>query len=280
MALDQENGDYLGSYQRFFEDFITNLNPLDQLPIKISGYDCTEGEIVGEIIDMTLQYLNQKFCPPSLQAHMVRLVIEEIKAMCRKQPEDCGLKPHENTYGPLKLMQAVTSKVNEICFRYLDNSRLALLPPPPSTPLPLATCYAIKNIRRKMEDRSVVLHDLNTMFSIKDDSLVNYYAVFDGHGGQDAAVYCAAHLHQYLVESIHYPTNPVLALRDAFQTTDARFIEKELNSGSTAVVALLVNKTLYIAWAGDSQAALVKNGSYRQLVNPHKPERVVSIYLL
>lgn len=157
-------------------------------------------------------------------------------------------------------MQAVTSKVNEICFRYLDNSRLALLPPPPSTPLPLATCYAIKNLRRKMEDRSVVLHDLNTMFSIKvcillkeiewcnknkpnfhseygpnwlifhdnfqDDSLVNYYAVFDGHGGQDAAVYCAAHLHQYLVESIHYPTNPVLALRDAFQTTDARFIEK------------------------------------------------------
>lgn len=60
MALDQDNGDYLGSYQRFFEDFITNLNPLDQLPVKISGYDSTEGEIVGEIIDMTLQYLNQK----------------------------------------------------------------------------------------------------------------------------------------------------------------------------------------------------------------------------
>lgn len=64
-------------------------------------------------------------------------------------------------------MQAVISKINQICFRYLDNSRLALLPPPPSTPLPLTTCYAIKNTRRKMEDRSVVLYDLNTMFSIK-----------------------------------------------------------------------------------------------------------------
>ena len=52
-----------------------------------------------------------------------------------------------------------------------------------------------------------------------------------------------------------------------------------MNSGSTAVVALLVNKVLYIAWAGDSQAALMQNGSCRQLVNPHRPERLVSIYV-
>lgn len=55
-----EEGDYLGSYQCFFNDFISNLNPDDQLPVKMCGYDVTEGEIVGEIIDMTLQYLNQK----------------------------------------------------------------------------------------------------------------------------------------------------------------------------------------------------------------------------
>ncbi len=71
-----------------------------------------------------------------------------------------------SAFSPLKLMQAVTSKVNEICQRFLDNSRLALLPPPPSIPLPLASSHAIKNRRRKMEDRSVVLHDLHTMFSI------------------------------------------------------------------------------------------------------------------
>lgn len=55
---------------------------------------------------------------------------------------------------------------------------------------------------------------------------MNYYAVFDGHGGQDAAAYCATHLHQYLVESVYYPTDPESALRDAFLTTDARFIAK------------------------------------------------------
>lgn len=50
--------------------------------------------------------------------------------------------------------------------------------------------------------------------------------MFDGHGGQDAAAYCATHLHQYLVESVHYPTDPESALRDAFLTTDAQFIAK------------------------------------------------------
>lgn len=67
---------------------------------------------------------------------------------------------------------------------------------------------------------------LKKYVSNQDDSIANYYAVFDGHAGQDAAVYCAAHLHQYLTESIYYPTDPERALRDAFLTTDRQFIEK------------------------------------------------------
>ncbi|XP_024944588.1 mucin-17 isoform X2 [Cephus cinctus] len=174
-------------------------------------------------------------------------------------------------------MQAVTSKVNEICSRYLDNSRLALLPPPPSTPMPRVSAYCIKNCRRKMEDRHVVLHDLHIIFSISDDSPASYYAVFDGHGGQEAAAYSSTHLHQYLVESTYYPKDPIRALRDAFVTTDAHFIEKankyNLNGGTTAVCALLLNGKLYIAWVGDSLATLTSHGKTRHLVNPHKPDR-------
>ncbi|KYN04988.1 Protein phosphatase 1E [Cyphomyrmex costatus] len=216
-----------------------------------------------------------RYCPPSLQSYISRLVIQAIKSTCKKQPEICGLRQQEKTYAPLKLMQAVTNEVNEICRRYLDNSRLALLPPPSSTPQ--VTVGAIRNARRKMEDRHMILHDLNTMFNIQDDTIVDYYAVFDGHGGQDAAAYCATHLHQYLVESVHYPTDPERALRDAFLTTDAQFIAKssmqKLNGGTTAVCALLINKKLYIAWVGDSMASLVSYGNVRQLVNPHRPTR-------
>ncbi|RLU22632.1 hypothetical protein DMN91_004910 [Ooceraea biroi] len=269
------DGDYLGAYSRFFAEFVARVNPDDQLPVKVSAYDVSEGELVGEIVSVTLQYLNQTYCPPSLQSYIVHLVIEAIKLTCKKQPEICGLRQQEKTYAPLKLMQAVINEVNEICRRYLDNSRLALLPPPSSTPQ--VTAGAIKNARRKMEDRHVVLHDLHTIFNIQDDTLANYYAVFDGHGGQDAAAYCATHLHQYLVESVHYPTDPERALRDAFVTTDEQFIAKsstqKLNGGTTAVCALMLNKKLYIAWVGDSMAALVTRNSVMQLVNPHRPTR-------
>ncbi|XP_050454604.1 serine-rich adhesin for platelets-like [Cataglyphis hispanica] len=269
------DGDYLGAYLHFFAEFVARVNPNDQLPVKVSAYDIDESELVGEVISVSLQYLNKIYCPPSLQSYIVHLVIEAIKSTCKKQPEICGLRPQEKTYAPLKLMQAVTNEINEICMRYLDNSRLALLPPPSSTFH--VTVGATRNARRKMEDRHMILHDLHTIFNIRDNTIVNYYAVFDGHGGQDAAAYCATHLHQYLVESVYYPTDPESALRDAFLTTDARFIAKsstqKLNGGTTAVCALLLNKKLYIAWVGDSMASLVTSSTVKPLVNPHRPAR-------
>ncbi|CAK9820431.1 Protein phosphatase 1E [Anthophora plagiata] len=277
MAEDCIDGDYLGAYSRFFSEFVARVNPYDQLPVSVSSYNVTEAEIVGEIINVTLQYLNQTQCPSSLQAYLVHQVIQEIKSMCKKQPEDCGFKSQEKAYTSLKLMQAITGKVNEICIRYLDNSRLALLPPPPSVPFPQVAAGGSKNCRRKMEDRYVVLHDLHTTFDIQDDSIANYYAVFDGHAGQDAAVYCATHLHQYLAESIYYPTDPERALRDAFITTDAQFLEKSKTQrvcgGTTAVCTLILNKKLYVAWVGDSTATLIKHDSVIQLVNPHRLHR-------
>ncbi|XP_018340900.1 PREDICTED: uncharacterized protein LOC108747727 [Trachymyrmex septentrionalis] len=269
------DGNYLGEYSRFFAEFVARMNPDDQLPVKVSVYDVNENELVGEIVSVTLQYVNRIYCPPSLQSYISYLAIQAIKITCKAQPEICGLRQQQKTYAPLKLMHAITNTVNEICKRYSDNSRLALLPPPSSTPQ--VTVGAIRNARRKMEDRHMILHDLNTIFNIQDDTIVDYYAVFDGHGGQDAAAYCATHLHQYLVESVHYPTDPERALRDAFLTTDAQFIAKssvqKLSGGTTAVCALLINKKLYIAWVGDSMASLVTNGHVKQLVNPHRPAR-------
>nr|CAI5826625.1 unnamed protein product [Callosobruchus analis] len=78
---------------------------------------------------------------------------------------------HERiTYEPLRLMQAVMAKTNEVCLRYLDNSMLCSLPSPADTHVfyPTSAC-AVKNSRRKMEDRHVVIHDLNTMFNIQDE---------------------------------------------------------------------------------------------------------------
>lgn len=64
-------------------------------------------------------------------------------------------------------MQTVMSKMNEVCLRYLDNSQLDSLPAPDSTPLPEVSVFASRNARRRMEDRHVIIHDLNTMFNIQ-----------------------------------------------------------------------------------------------------------------
>lgn len=53
------DGDYLGAYSRFFAEFVARVNPNDQLPVKVSAYDVEESELVGEIIGVTLQYLNK-----------------------------------------------------------------------------------------------------------------------------------------------------------------------------------------------------------------------------
>lgn len=63
--------------------------------------------------------------------------------------------------------------------------------------------------------------------------------------------------------------------------TNIEIIFQNLSGGTTAVVALLrpKEKTLYIAWVGDSQALLVNQGKILQCVNPHKPCREVRKYM-
>lgn len=66
-------------------------------------------------------------------------------------------------------MQIVIAKINDVCQRLLDNSQLDQIPPPPDAheAPPRYTVNAIKNIRRKMEDRHVVIDDFNGIFGIQ-----------------------------------------------------------------------------------------------------------------
>ncbi|XP_060528777.1 nascent polypeptide-associated complex subunit alpha, muscle-specific form-like [Cylas formicarius] len=270
--------DYLTNYREFFEYFAQTVDPCDQLPVKLASYKLVNVEVVGAVIDWTTQYLSQKNCPPYLYAPIIKIVIDEVRKACKKDPLAHGFNKEKNAYEPLKLMQSVMAKTNEVCLRYLDNSMLCSLPIPSGYYFPTSIC-SIRNRRRTMEDRHVVIHDLSTMFHLQDATPSSYYAIFDGHAGQDAAVYSSAHLHQFLAENRYFVSNPTQALLDAFCKTDALLLEKckdeKLSSGTTAVVALLrpKEKVLYIAWAGDSQALLVNQGRVMQCVNPHKPNR-------
>ncbi|ETE57078.1 hypothetical protein L345_17210, partial [Ophiophagus hannah] len=107
-----------------------------------------------------------------------------------------------------------------------------------------------------------------------------YFAVFDGHGGVDAAIYASIHLHVNLVHQEAFQHDPAEALCKAFRVTDERFVQKaareSLRCGTTGVVTFIRRNMLYVAWLGDSQVMLVKRGQAVELMKPHKPDREVS----
>lgn len=66
------------------------------------------------------------------------------------------------------------------------------------------------------------------------------------------------------------------ALKQTFLRTDEEFSTEGCSAaliGSTAVVALVSQRKIYVANAGDSRAALFRNGKAIQLTDDHKPER-------
>lgn len=60
----------------------------------------------------------------------------------------------------------------------------------------------------------------------KDDVDRAYFAVFDGHGGVDAANYAATHLHVNVALHKEILKNPTEALKGSFQQTDEMFLFK------------------------------------------------------
>lgn len=77
-------------------------------------------------------------------------------------------------YQTLKLMQLSISKVNDVCQSLLDNLQLdKLIPSPPVRSPPLYSAKGIKNTRRHMEDRHIIIDDFNSIFNVMVSSLMS-----------------------------------------------------------------------------------------------------------
>lgn len=57
MQVENEEDHHLIIYKQFFDNFVKEM---DQLPVKVAGYQILETELIGEIVDWTYQYLQQK----------------------------------------------------------------------------------------------------------------------------------------------------------------------------------------------------------------------------
>ncbi|KAK6796552.1 hypothetical protein RDI58_004253 [Solanum bulbocastanum] len=98
--------------------------------------------------------------------------------------------------------------------------------------------------------------------------------VFDGHGGIDAASFTQKNLLSFIVEDTHFPLMVKRAIRNAFVKADNALADTQSldnTSGTTALTALILGRTMLIANAGDSRAVLGKRGRAIELSKDHKP---------
>ena len=142
--------------------------------------------------------------------------------------------------------------------------------------------YSMQGLRAEMEDKVVLLPhpQFNRTAELLDCVPRSYFAVFDGHGGDVSAQYCAQHVHYNFLAEPAFASAPSKALHNALLRTDNEFcaacrrINLMSSSGTTALCAFIQRHTLTVANIGDSRAVLVKrSGTVQALSSDHKPGR-------
>ncbi|CAL1527263.1 unnamed protein product [Lymnaea stagnalis] len=145
--------------------------------------------------------------------------------------------------------------------------------------------------REDMQDAHVVIDDFHLNIAGLHESIhrLALYAVFDGHGGVRASRFASQHLHNNLRDK--FPKGDITHVEkeikkifiEAFKKTDEDFLKEATRNkpswkdGTTAVVVLAVNDTLYIANLGDSKAVLCRYKDVEQkcvgipLTTDHSP---------
>ncbi|XP_002931930.1 protein phosphatase 1F [Xenopus tropicalis] len=242
----------------------------------------SQAEAEGELTELLLKLLGSRVTPSHIAAFLTQSVVHkalqgDLSSFAKKNETQTTENNEENEQ--LLCSESLCHYCLQ-CLQEVISQWLEQLPPLPPPPHELCvSVHAIRNTRRKMEDRHVILQDFNMLFGIKDSIPRSYFAVFDGHGGVDAANYASTYVHVNVARHEGLEQDPAQALRESFQRTDAMFLKKakreipRLRSGTTGVCILLEGDRFHVAWLGDSQALLVRQGNYVTLMDPHKPER-------
>ena len=125
--------------------------------------------------------------------------------------------------------------------------------------------YQDQGMREYMEDYVDVHVGLHNDY--------DYYAVFDGHGGEDVALYLKQNLWHFLKDNLVSGMHVKNALHSAFEIAAANIDAETV--GSTALVVLIGKHDIWIANTGDCRAVLNKFENLRYIgvavTQDHKP---------
>lgn len=152
-----------------------------------------EAELENQCIDWVYQFLVSKEFPERWAAKLSNMTkirvfsdakqLDKLKA-CRGGGAEKGIATEELESYLADVLQNLGRELhsNDFCGEEADDCRL----------VKDISVHAIKNTRRKMEDKHVVLRHYSDMFALPTG--YSFFGVFDGHGGVDAARFTSTHL--------------------------------------------------------------------------------------
>jgi protein phosphatase 1L len=130
--------------------------------------------------------------------------------------------------------------------------------------------FAIEHGHTGLQGRRPTMEDAHVAIKTGDHG---FYGVFDGHGGSEVANYVAKFLYHNILTNSGFKINPMRALIAGCLVTDQDLPSFAYHQGSTAIMALIKNKCLYVGNIGDSRAVLSHQGQAVALSSDHKPTR-------
>ena len=134
------------------------------------------------------------------------------------------------------------------------------------------------------EDRISIVTNIKKKIGWRDSDWpkINYFGIFDGHGGSKCSDYLKLNLHKNIYDSLYFPTNVKKSIQEGCQKTEQDFLtlaETNQNyiekSGSCGIFCFIIDKLVYIGNIGDSRLIVSeKQGQkIKQLTTDHKPSQ-------
>lgn len=129
------------------------------------------------------------------------------------------------------------------------------------------------------EEGANAANNNNTAAAPADDGSedhVAFFGVYDGHGGEKAAIFTGDHLHELIKATDAYKTGDYInALKEGFLLCDQAilrdFFMRDDDSGCAATLALITASKVVCGNAGDSRTIMSINGYAKALSYDHKP---------
>lgn len=124
--------------------------------------------------------------------------------------------------------------------------------------------------RREMEDTHLV--EEFTYKKGDETHKAEVFAIFDGHGGDMAAKFSAAHLSSYLTKHLEAQESPWNAFKLALVNLSEDFSAQCKKSGCTATIAVKMEEELWIINVGDSRTLIDNGGKVIQATEDAEPD--------